>query len=132
MAHLTTMHVPVHRLKNDRLSIDTLSFYQNRYGIDFAGRFTLAQISCGAGCIRLAAVDARSGHVYWFAQTITNWPTGVAIPLSYRKESRLLGVLGSLDETGDPGWHWFDFDGTAFVPLPGLPAGCRPASLRRD
>ncbi|MCQ8276962.1 hypothetical protein NFI95_00665 [Acetobacteraceae bacterium KSS8] len=119
-------------MNDDRLVIDTLRFYQNDRGIDFAGRFTLAQINCGAGCIRLAAVDALSGQVRWFGQTITNWPMTVMVPLAYQSTSRLLGVLGELDEAGRGGWHWFDFDGGEFVPLPALPKSCRLPPPKRD
>jgi hypothetical protein len=36
------------------------------YGPNFAGHYTLARWGCGAGCVVVAVIDARSGRV-WFA-----------------------------------------------------------------
>lgn len=123
------LHPPVSLSSDDRQVADELAFYQRSRGIDFAGRFTLAQIGCGAGCLRLVAVDGRSGRIHWFGKTLSDWPIGIRMPLAYHANSQMLGMLGALDEHGDTGWHWFTFDGRAFVPADDLPPSCRPAPL---
>ena len=84
---------------------------------DFAGHYVLAQIGCGAGCIRLAAIDRLSGRVVWFPSTVSNWPIEVTEPLSYRRDSRLLGIQGQLDEKGSGEPHFYVFDGMRFKPI---------------
>ena len=85
--------------------------------VDFAGDQVLAQIGCGAGCIRLAAIDRASGRVTWFPSTVSGWPLEVTEPLTYRRTSRLLIVQGQLDEQGPVATRAFVFDGRRFTPV---------------
>lgn len=85
---------------------------------DFAGHYVLAQIGCGAACIRLAAIDRSSGRVTWFPATISGWPLDVIEPLSYHLNSRLLIIQGVLDEKGTAARRQFVFDGSRFKGLP--------------
>lgn len=86
---------------------------------DFAGGYVLAEIGCGAGCIRAAAINRASGRVAWFPATISGWPLAVQEPLVYRRDSRLLIVQGMLDEKGSAATRAYLFDGTHFRPLDG-------------
>lgn len=82
--------------------------------MNVAGHFTLAEISCGAGCIRLASIDTRTGYVKWMPKTVSNWPNRFAQPVDYRGNSRLIVVVGQLDEQGDLGPHYFLVDNQGF------------------
>ena len=84
--------------------------------IDFAGRYVLVEIGCGAGCIDIAALDARTGAVRWFPTSVSDWPNAFPDPLEHRTDSRLLIVHGRLGERGGDGPHAFVFDGRRFVP----------------
>lgn len=84
--------------------------------VDFAGRYVLAEIGCGAGCVEVAALDARTGAVHWFPASVSDWPSAYPDPLEHRAESRLLIVHGRLGERGGEGPHVFVFDGRRFVP----------------
>ena len=89
--------------------------------IDFAGRYILAEVGGGAGCVCLAAIDAPTGRVVWFPATISNWPRGIVEPVDYRADSRLIVTHGQLDEQGSAGPRSFTFDGHRFTAL-GQPA----------
>ena len=84
--------------------------------VDFAGRYVMGEFGCGAGCIRVAVIDARTGAVHWFPFSISSWPKAYLDPLEYRTGSRLLIVHGRLDERGDDGPHAFAFYGRSFRP----------------
>lgn len=84
---------------------------------DFAGHYVLAQVGCGAGCIRFAAVDRSTGSVAWFPATVSGWPMAVTEPLTYRRASRLLVIQGMLDEEAPAATRRFLFDGRRFRPL---------------
>ncbi len=83
-----------------------------------AGSFLLAEIGCGAGCIRLAAVDARTGDVHWMPKTISNWPIRLRQPVRYRSDSHLVVVFGQLDEQGPADPSYFLLDAGGFRSLP--------------
>lgn len=73
-------------------------------GPNFAGKFTIVQIGCGAATVCLAIVDATSGKVYFPPELVSaeallvdTGESNVSI-LNYRKESNLLIVIGSPNE----------------------------------
>ena len=84
--------------------------------VDFAGRYVLAEIGCGAGCIEAAAIDARTGAVHWLPGNVSDWPKAYPDPIEHRTDSRLLVVHGRLGERGGEGPHAFVFDGHRFLP----------------
>ena len=84
--------------------------------IDFAGRFVLAEVGCGAGCIEAAALDVRTGKVFWLAKSVSDWPKDHLDPIERRVDSRLVVVHGRLGERGGAGPHAFVFDGQRFSP----------------
>ncbi len=86
--------------------------------VDFAGRYTLVTIGCGAECLMLGAVDRWSGRVAQVAPTVCCWPDAVSEPLRYRMDSRLLVVQGRLDEAGAAGIHRFVLRHGRFTRLP--------------
>ncbi|MBV8617531.1 MAG: hypothetical protein JOY84_01620 [Curvibacter sp.] len=81
--------------------------------INFAGHYILTTWGCGAGCLMAAAIDARSGQVAMLPFTVSDWPLSVSEPLSYRKDSCLLGVQGRRNEQA-PGAYFYRFDGKRF------------------
>ena len=83
---------------------------------DFAGRYVIAEIGCGAACIRVAALDTFTGAVRWFPFFVSGWPKAFPDPLEYRQDSRLLIVHGRLDERDKAGPYAFVFDGRSFRP----------------
>ena len=72
-------------------------------GPDFAGRYTIVRIGCGAATLCVAIADARTGKVHFpeklmnatalLVDTVTDVGT-----LNYRRDSRLLIVIGSPNE----------------------------------
>ena len=92
--------------------------------VNFAGRYVLTSIGCGAGCVEVAAIDTGAGTVAWLPVTVCCWPLAMAEPLEYRRDSRLLIVHGALNEKGS-GVHAFVFDGRRFVALADHTAGSR-------
>ena len=81
--------------------------------VNFAGHYVLTSIGCGAGGVKVAAIDAGAGSVTWLPSTICCWPLAMTEPLEYRRDSRLLIVHGALNEKGS-GVHAFVFDGQRF------------------
>jgi len=73
-------------------------------GPNFADRYTIIQIGCGAATLCIAIADARTGHVYFppelrSAEALLVDTGGVEIDtLSFRRDSRLLIVVGSPNE----------------------------------
>ena len=86
--------------------------------VDFAGRYVLAKIGCGAGCLTIGAVDRWKGDVVELAPTVCCWPEAVTEPLRYRATSRLLVAQGLLNETGAAGVHRFVLRHGRFERLP--------------
>ena len=86
--------------------------------IDYAGRYIMAEIGCGAACIEVAAIDTVTGHVVWLPATVSNWPKGITEPLEYRPDSSLMVVHGQLSERGSTGPHRFTLDRGIFKAPP--------------
>src|SRR5262249_31492183 len=99
---------------------------------DFAGHYTLVQIGCGAGCVIVAIVEARSGRVFFPGALrqihSAGWghePRGA----EYRLSSRLLVVHGQVNSEEAPnGLSYFEWTGRQLKLLrfeardPGRPA----------
>ena len=99
-----------------------------RRGPNFAGHYTVIAWGCGTSCIQFAIVDALTGKVF-FPNEFQS-VSGVQVNdagfepeanrdrhwgLRYRPDSRLLVVLGALDERADrEGATYYSFDNGAF------------------
>ncbi|MDB5846255.1 MAG: hypothetical protein JWP29_7 [Rhodoferax sp.] len=78
-----------------------------RTGSNFAGHYTVIRWGCGAGCTQLAIADAVSGRVFFPAnlQSVDNVNVDTAFDdaginlVQYRRDSRLLVVIGGINET---------------------------------
>ncbi len=97
---------------------DDLLWAINANRMNAARSFILAEIGCGAGCIRLASIDARGGNVRWLPETISSWPMKMRQPVRARNDSRLVVIFGQLDEHGSAGPFFFLLDARGFHPLP--------------
>ena len=108
----------------ERLGIDceTVQVFVNS-GPNFAGRYTLVELACGAGCEKVVIVDAQSGEVldrvlpypFFFDDPETN-KTGFI----YGVDSKLLIVRGC-PEYRNCGTHYYDWTGSAFKVVYSLP-----------
>lgn len=96
--------------------------------VNFAGHYILTSWGCGAGCLMAAAIDARSGQVAMLPFTVSDWPLSVSEPLSFRKDSCLLGVQGRRNEQA-PGTYYYRFDGKRFRVWEGI-AAQRPVRMQ--
>ena len=78
-------------------------------GPNFAGRYTIADWGCGAGCVSIAVIDAKDGKVYDGPFQVLSWAmftyegkyqsnTPEFAPLDFRKGSRLLIARGCPEE----------------------------------
>lgn len=65
---------------------------------DFAGEFILAQFGCGAECLGVFALNARTGRVSWLPFSSCCWRPFDAEAVSYRLDSRLISVRGLRNE----------------------------------
>jgi len=74
-----------------------------REGPNFAGHYTIVVWGCGLNCRQLAIVDARSGEVFFPSNLlqINFLFEDTAEFLQFRKNSRLLIVVGSMVGTND-------------------------------
>jgi len=77
---------------------------QAKQGANFAGHYTLIRIGCGAATVCPAIVDSRTGMVFFpralRSATALLMDTGTTNvrPLNYKRDSRLLIVVGSPNE----------------------------------
>ncbi|SFE03135.1 hypothetical protein [Paracidovorax konjaci] len=88
--------------------------------VNFAGHYVLASWGCGAGCVTGGVIDARTGSVTLLPFTVSDWPLDVTEPLAFRKNSCILVVQGSRNETGG-GTHFYAFRQGEFQWLKSLP-----------
>jgi len=69
-------------------------------GANFAGAYTLVEISCGAGCAGVAVVDDRTGRIFRdtpFGEVHFGTPVRPYGKIVYRLSSRLLVIEGSIE-----------------------------------
>jgi hypothetical protein len=83
---------------------------------NFAGRYVLTVWGCGAQCLMGAAIDAKSGKVYWLPFSLCCWPVEVEHPLDFRLDSSLIIFTGSRSEEGY-GVYYYKFDDGQFTLL---------------
>lgn len=80
---------------------------------NFAGHYVLASWGCGASCVSSVAIDAKTGHVAWLPFTVCCWDVDVKEPIESRRDSRLIVVHGSRNETGS-GTYYYVLDKGGF------------------
>ena len=88
-----------------------------RQPVNFAGRYVLSTIGCGASCILAAAIDTKTGTVTWLPNSICCWPPAVVEPLDFQRGSELLIAHGQLNEVGSSGPHYYRLIGGRFAEL---------------
>jgi len=81
---------------------------------NFAGHYFLLEFGCGASCIRSAAIDVKTGVVFWLPFTTCCFPSDIQHPIRYQLDSSLIEVRGSRNETGF-GTYYYQFTGDQFV-----------------
>ncbi len=85
-----------------------------REGPNFAGRYTLIQIGCGAGCSFVVLADNQTGRP-------ASFPRGgeehMYLSLDYSRDSRLVATQWLNSETSTCVVEFFDFDKDAFKPI---------------
>jgi hypothetical protein len=88
---------------------------------NFAGHYILAVWGCGAECLMGAAIDAKTGRVFWLPHTICCWGFNVDErfePMEFRLNSSLIVFSGLRNEKeGDNGAHFYKFENGRFVHL---------------
>ena len=99
-------------------------------GPDFADHFTVATWGCGSACVDWAIIDARSGRVS-FIERLRNLSLVYADgDLIYRRESRLIVLLGAPHEDeAREGAAFFVWDGRRLNQVAFFPRrrSCAPA-----
>ena len=97
---------------------------QARNGPNFAGRFTIAQWGCGAGCVSMVVIDAANGRIYRGPFQVLAWqllryegryPSNgdTFEPLEFQKGSRLLIARGCPEEK-DCASYFYEWTGAGF------------------
>ena len=109
-------------------------------GPNFADHYTIIRIGCGAATLCIAITDARTGHVYFPLELrsvealLVDTGRVEVDTLNFRRDSRLLIVVGSPNETTSRAgisyfrWRSGRLSLTRFTPaaeLCGLPASTR-------
>lgn len=86
---------------------------------NFAGNYILTFWGCGSECVMGAAIDAKTGKVYWLPDSICCWGMDVDDkfnPIEYRLDSKLIVLSGERNEKkGDNGAHFYKFENGIFV-----------------
>ena len=87
---------------------------------NFAGRYILTTWGCGSQCIMGAAIDAKTGKVYWWNFSICCWRgfdnDENFKPIEVRLNSKLIIFFGHRNEKdGDNGAHYYKFENVRFV-----------------
>jgi hypothetical protein len=86
---------------------------------NFAGHYILVAWGCGAQCLLGAAIDAKTGKVFWLPHTTCCWGANVDDrfePIEFRGNSRLIVFSGLRNEKeGDSGAHFYSFENGRFV-----------------
>jgi hypothetical protein len=77
-------------------------------GVNFAGHYVIATWGCGADCLEFAIIDARTGRVYFTPSllTVAGLPDQKEDRLQFRKDSRLLIVVGARNEEGGGKYYY--------------------------
>jgi hypothetical protein len=95
-------------------------------GPNFAGRFTIAEWGCGAGCVSIAVIDERNGAVFSGPFEVLAYGgarkyEGGEDGLEYKIDSRLLVARGCPEEN-NCGSYYYEWNGTKFLLLRKVPA----------
>jgi hypothetical protein len=90
-------------------------------GVNFAGHYTVVQWGCGAGCLQVAFIDAKTGAVF-FPEELNGfgvwfWGEKDYDAVQFKPDSRLLVVSGfpaSEGEGDEPksGLYYYEWTGT--------------------
>jgi hypothetical protein len=87
-------------------------------GVNFAGHFVVAQWGCGSGCVQVAIIDGRNGHVYFPSQLQGVTPGSGELEnselLAFKPESTLLILSGIPSDKTDYGVWYYSWTGTEF------------------
>ena len=88
-------------------------------GVNFAGHYTVVQWGCGAGCVRTAFVDAKTGAVFFpkelAAFGVWFWDNNEEA-LQFKPDSRLIVLSGFPASEGDKdspktGLYYYEWTG---------------------
>ena len=100
---------------------------------NFAGRYIIKAWGCGTWCVNAVAMDPNSGRAHWLPGTVCSVDSDLEAPLpevepiQFRRASRLLILVGMLNEQGVNGTHIFVFQGGHFRHLLTVPRPAEPA-----
>ena len=78
---------------------------------NFAGHYTLATWGCGASCVTTVAIDAESGRTVWLPFTVCCWDVDIDEPIKFKRDSRLVEIHGSRNESGGGTYYYALNDG---------------------
>lgn len=117
-------HTPLKLTVADR-SFRTRLAYAAKQKVNFAGHYILTSWGCGAECLMGAAIDAKTGKVYWFDFTVCCWEhygEENFEPINFRIDSNLIIFTGLRNEKeGDEKAHFYKFVNGKFVFIKDLP-----------
>jgi hypothetical protein len=107
-------NAPVRIDSDSRLFKTRLRWAVRNQKPNFAGRYILTFWGCGTSCIQGAAIDAKTGTVYWWGFSTASIDAEEKV--KYRLNSRLIIFHGLRnEEDGDNGDHYYQFNGRKFV-----------------
>lgn len=80
---------------------------------NFAGEYVLTAWGCGTSCLYGAVVNRKTGKVFQLPGSICCWK-GEGERLIVRDDSRLLIMAGLVNESGEHGAHFYEFEDGEF------------------
>ena len=92
----------------------------SQQSVNFAGEYVLSTWGCGAACIYGAVVSLRTGRVTFLPGSICCWEGG-GKQLEFRANSRLIVAAGVINEQGEYGAHFYEFEKEGFKHLKTIP-----------
>jgi hypothetical protein len=110
------------------------------FGVNFAGRYTIASAGCGTGCSVTGIIDTRTGNAYFPAE-FDGWTSIVGDydwkpnedVRTFRSDSRLLRVVGrpnigkaGEEKYGPSGIYYYDWHRNKLRLIKFVPAGSYP------
>lgn len=84
-----------------------------REPVNFAGAYSIGFWGCGTSCLYGAAVHHGTGAVIMLPGTVSGSDDDEG-PVDFQRDSRLVRLVGLVNEAGDRGHHYYELEGGRF------------------
>ena len=128
----TGKNAPVKLVTKDNKMFRTRLRAIGKEKVNFAGRYILGSFGCGAECLVIAVIDAKTGKVFNVPFTVCCWfdsesPEPVEEPFQFKINSKLIVFHGLLNEDEKRfGTYFYEFENGKFTEIKYIPAKRNP------